>query len=83
MMGVASNSYYYLDDIILDEKVNDCLTKFYFSMLAQEECERDKYYNEFEKMYLELNEEQQEMAKVEIAKILEIDYKPKTKEKER
>ena len=73
----------YALDMIFDDKVNDCLMKLYFSILSNKTEERDKYYKEFEKKYNELNDEQKELAKIEIAKILKIDYKPKTKKKER
>ena len=79
LMGTMVDSYYNFEDIILDEKVNDCLVKMYFAMLASNQQERDKQYNAFEKMYLELNDEQKEIVKKEIAKILDIDYKPKIK----
>jgi len=71
------------DEIITDEKVNDCLTNFYFSMLSQDKTESDEQYIEFERKYLDLTNEEKELAKVEIAKILDIEYKPKIKKKER
>ena len=83
MMSFNTNDSYYFSDMIFDEKINDCLSKFYFSMLSQKDIEKDKYYNEFEKLYLELDEEQKEVVKEEVAKILEIEYKPKVKKKER
>ena len=83
MMSLNTEKYYNFEDIILDEKVNECLTKLYFSMLAHDKDQSDKYYNEFENKYNELNAEQKEKAKVEIAKILDIEYKPKIKKKER
>jgi len=82
-MGTMVDSYYNFEDIILDEQVNDCLVKAYFSMLTSDQQDRDKYYNEFETLYKDLNEEQQEIVKKEIAKILDINYKPKVKKKER
>ena len=78
-----NNDYNIFSEIIFDEKVNDCLIKLYFSIMCDEKEQSDKYYEEFEKMYKELSDEQQEIAKVEIAKILKIEYKPKTKKKER
>ena len=51
--------------------------------MAQKDIEKDKYYNEFKKLYLELDEEQKEVVKIEVAKILKIEYKPNVKKKER
>lgn len=82
-MCFNTKGIYDFSDVILDEKVNDCLMKLYFSILSQEDIEKEKYYNDFEKMYVELDDEQKEIAKIEIAKILDIEYKPKTKKKER
>ena len=77
------NEYKEYDEVITDEKINDCLLDFYFTMMCNEKEESEKFYNSFEKKYKELSDEQQETAKVEIAKILKIEYKPKTKKKER
>ena len=74
---------YCFSEVIHDEKVNDCLTSLYFSMLCNVQEEIDRLYLEFEKKYKELDEEQREIVKVEIAKILDIEYKPKVKKKER
>ena len=82
-MCFNTKGIYDFSDVILDEKVNDCLMKLYFSILSQEDIEKEKYYNDFEKMYVELDDEQKEIAKIEIAKILDIEYKPKSKKKER
>ena len=79
-LGVYNNVF---DDYIDDEKVNDCLTELYFTMLCDIEIKKDEHYSKFEKIYNELNEEQQEIVKKEIAKILDIEYKPKIKKKER
>ncbi|MBQ3020894.1 MAG: hypothetical protein IJD92_01560 [Bacilli bacterium] len=83
LMGFGLPSYSDYKDLILDEKVNDCLIKAYFSMLANNQEDRDKYYNEFEIRYNELNDEQKELANIELAKVLNIEYKPKVKKKER
>ena len=85
MMSLYVNNEEYSDylDIINDEKVNDCLTKVYFSMLSKDKEVSDKFYNEFEEKYKELNDEQKEIIKIEISKILDIEYKPKIKKKER
>ena len=75
------NNYY--EDNIYDEKVSDCLLMLYFSIMSNEKQDSDKFYNSFQEKYNELDDEQQEIAKIEIAKILDIDYKPKQKEKKK
>ena len=70
-------------EIITDESVNDCLTDLYFSMLSNDSKESEYYYLKFENKYNKLNDEQKEMAKVEIAKIIDIEYKPKEKIKKK
>ena len=77
------NEYKEYDEVITDEKVNDCLLDFYFTIMCNEKTESDKFYNSFERKYKKLNDEQQEIAKVEIARILDVEYKPKTKIKKK
>ena len=83
ILSLFNDESFDFSDIIFDDDVNDCLIKLYFSMLCKDEQEKEELYNDFEKMYNELNEEQKEVAKGEIAKILNIEYKPKVKKKER
>jgi len=83
MMGLANSEYMDYNEIMYDEKISDCLMDFYFSMLSNEQEIIDKHYNKFEEKYNKLNDEQKELVKVEVAKILNIEYKPKVKKKER
>ena len=83
MVGLTNSEYMDYSEIIHDETVSDCLMDFYFSMLNNEQEIIDKHYNKLEEKYNKLNEEQKELAKGEIAKILNIEYKPKVKKKER
>lgn len=77
---IGNNSFH---EIITDEKINDCLIELYFSMLCKNSEQSEYYYLKFEDKYNDLNDEQKEIAKIEIAKILNIEYKPKIKKKER
>jgi len=81
-LGNYSDELFY-DDLVNDEKVNDCLLMVYFSMMTEDKVQCDKFYNEFENKYNELNDDQKEMVKIEIAKILNIEYEPKIKKKEK
>ena len=81
--NIDNKNYYNFSEIIFDEKVNDCLMDVYFSIMSQDKDVSDKHYNDFEKKYIELSDEQKELVKGEIAKILDIEYKPKIKKKER
>ena len=75
------NSDYF--DVITDKEVSDCLLMAYFSMMSNDKNESDKFFTRFEEKYMLLNDEQREKAKVELAKILDIDYKPNIKKKEK
>ena len=85
MLGMRLNSSEncYYEKCCLDEKVNKCLLMLYFSLMINDKGQSDQFYGNFEEMYNKLSEEQKEMAKIEIATVLDIEYEPKTKKKER
>ena len=69
---------------INDEKVMECLMDMYFYMLYNgvgNDQKTEEYFNEFEKKYRNLNNEQQEEIKKEYLDIIEAQNKNREKEK--
>ena len=80
---INNKNYNCFYETIHDEKVNDCILMLYFCMISDKKEESDKFYIDFKEKYNKLNVKQQEIIKNELAKILNIEYKPMIKKKER
>ena len=82
MLGTNEYAGYYISD----EKVSECLMDMYFYMMYSgigEEKKQEEFFNEFEKKFDNLNEEQQEMVKNEYIDIIETQNKNKEKVKKK
>lgn len=64
-----------------DEKINQCLMNMYFYMLHPNENKKEEYFQEFEKIYNDLNDEQKDIVKQDYIEIIEAQEKNRRKEK--
>ena len=81
-MLLGTNEYGF--DYIDDDKVNECLMNMYFYMLSCEgndQNRQNELFEEFDRCYKELNEEQQELVKNDYLSIIESQNKNTEKEK--
>ena len=70
-----AQEYNYLED----QQVNDCLIHMYFYMMCNDRDNKEDMYQEFDKRYNELNNEQQELVKKDYLNIIDAqDNKGKT-----
>ena len=77
LLGSYEFSSYYVND----PKINDCLMNMYFYMMHPNEDRKEEYFQQFEKIYRELDEEQQEIVKKDYIEIIEAQEKNREKEK--
>lgn len=70
---------------IFDNEVDECLMNMYFYMMCNSvnEDKKQEYFNEFEKSYNKLNDEQKEIVKKDYLDIMEAQNKNKEKVKKK
>ena len=66
-----------------DERVLECLMNMYFYMMHPNENKKEEYFQEFEKSYNDLNEEQKQIVKQDFIDIIETQNKNKEKVKKK
>lgn len=82
LLGTGEYAGYYPND----ERVIECIMDMYFYMLyngIDNDLKKEEYFNEFEKKYHNLNEEQQEEVRKEYISIIEAQNKNKEKVKKK
>ena len=80
LIGNSEYNDFYIDD----NKVSECLTDMFFYMMyvsIGNEEKKEEYFNEFEKKYDNLDDEQQEKVKREYINIIEAQNKNREKER--
>lgn len=66
---------------VSDPKINDCLMNMYFYIMHPNEKKKEEYFQEFEKSYNDLTDEQQKIVKQDYIEIIETQEKNREKEK--
>ena len=75
----------YDGNIIIDEKVSECIMDMYFYMLyfINNDSKKEEYFREFESKYQKLNKKQQEIVRDEYIDIIKTQKKNKEKVKKK